>query len=89
MDREIKYCAPTRLDNASFGTIWKVIISEKEYVYYIQLSHESTNPQWEKMSYLFEKALERYVTDDNFMAHLLRLFDHQAGDVKTLVKKGE
>ena len=77
MERVIKYCTPTRLDCAPFGTMWKVVTSDTEHEYYVQLSHDANAPHWEKITYLLEKALERYFADDNFIIEMLKLFESE------------
>ena len=69
-----RYCAPTSLDIALFGTIAKVIISENEHELYIQLSQDE-KMRWERLGSFFEEVFnEEFISNENFMENCLEMF---------------
>lgn len=72
-----KYCVPSVLNKAPFGTIAKMIIDKEkdEYVLYIQLSDDENKPRWEKLGKFFEEVFdEEFVSNEPFMEMCLALF---------------
>lgn len=72
-----KYCVPSVLDKAPFGTIAKMIIDKEkdEYVLYIQLSEDDQKPRWEKLGKFFEEVFnEEFVSHEPFIDTCLALF---------------
>lgn len=72
-----RYCPPTKLDVAPFGTIYHVMVdSDIPQHLYIQVSEDETAPQWERMGVFLEKVFEEFLNDDTFVDECLRLFKH-------------
>ena len=75
MDKLVRYCPPTKLDIAPFGTIYHVIVDGDLPAHrYIQTSQDETIPQWERMGVFLEKVYEESLDDDQFINECLRLF---------------
>lgn len=72
-----KYCPPSPLDKAPFGTVAKVIIDKEkdEHELYIQLSEDDSKIRWEKLGVFFEEVFDKeFVSNTDFMERCLDLF---------------
>ncbi len=69
-----RYCTPTNLDIAPFGTLSKVIIDENKHELYIQLSHND-KMKWERLGMFFEQIFEGdFISNPDFINTCLDLF---------------
>lgn len=71
-----RYCPPTNLDKAEFGTVIKVIVSSvlNEYELYIQLGKQD-KPNWQRLGVFFETVFDQeFVSNTNFVETCLELY---------------
>lgn len=61
-----KYCAPTKLDTAPFGNIWRHAVDDNVLAYYIQLS-ETDEMKWRTLGYLFEEIFMEKIHNEHFI----------------------
>ena len=85
----IRYTAPSKMDNAPYGTIYSVTDEINDTKMYIQLSQEESHPQWQDLGVLFEVVFGPLLNDQPFMSKCLDLYKsqtHTASDILKLFK---
>jgi len=70
----IRYNTPGKYDVAQHGTIYKVLGDDDSCELFVQLSEDSTSPNWKPISYLLEKIFTTFIEDKDFISHSLHLF---------------
>ena len=65
-----KYVAPTNLDTAKFGSIWRAI-GEDHGDIYIQLSKDTNAPDWHRFGSFLEHVFYTKIHDESFIKSLL------------------
>lgn len=77
VEKLIRYCPPTKLDPAPFGTIYHVIgdeaVAEQEY---IQVSDKESYPHWERIGDFLEEVFHESLNDQGFINECLRTYQH-------------
>lgn len=69
----VRYCAPTKLDQAEFGQIW-AHLSDDGPIYYIQTNRDENSPHWLRMGYFFEQVFKEHIQQEEFIASCLEKF---------------
>ena len=73
-----RYTAPTKLDEAPFGTLWLQIIesfNEDITATFIQTSRDEKQPLWERMGLFLEKVYKHKLLDSEFIEESLRIYE--------------
>jgi hypothetical protein len=69
----VRYTPPSRFEEATWSTICKVMGENEEYELYIQISMDSHQPEWIKMSQLLEKTFTELLSDQEFIDICLQM----------------
>lgn len=69
-----RYCLPTKLDPAPFGTIW-VYIGKEDKQYFIQTAQEGEMPCWKSWGEFLGYALEEFIEIPEFKEVCLHLYE--------------
>ena len=78
MDKIIRYCPPSKFDNAPYGTIYHVFNEDNlPYSLYIQVSADEDVPHWEAMGDFLAIAFIQSVDDATFIQDCLKLYKRQ------------
>lgn len=73
-----RYTAPTKLDEAPFGTLWLQVIesfNEDIKATYIQTSRDEKQPIWEKIGIFLERVFKNKILDPIFIEEALRIYE--------------
>ena len=63
----VRYTPPTRYDVAEYGTIRRVMESDKPLDLYVQISKDIESPIWNKMGDFLEKVFRVESQDEEFV----------------------
>ena len=80
-----KFTPPTRYDHASFGTLYKNMQDESLSEYYIQLSKDANDPNWERLGLFIVKLFEEFVTHPDFVSSLIAIYNKDENSFFKLV----
>jgi hypothetical protein len=70
-----RYTIPTRFDSEPFGTIVKCIGDNNDYEFYVQLSKDQANANWQKVRYLLEKTFQEFFFNATFIEECLKIYN--------------
>lgn len=70
-----RYFAPTRLDHAPVGTIFKLINEDESNKLYIQLSTDIEHPDWQELSRVLEVVFEEEFENEDFINNCIKKYN--------------
>ena len=82
---EVKYVAPTSLDQAPQNTIWQHLLEDGTYDFYIQISQDPNMPKWEKIGFILAKVFQDLAANDKFIAALMELYNKNESGFSKLI----
>ena len=71
MEPIVRYTHPTKYDQAPIGSLWKCIIDPTCTTIYIQVSNDSTKPQWLRIGAFFEDVFKQDLENRGFLIDCL------------------
>ncbi len=84
----VRYTHPSRFDCEPYGSIWKAFGDNDEYMLYIQVSHDTDEPKWIRISHFLEVAFHEFLEESDFIFNSLKLFKiNEVRYLEEVVKK--
>lgn len=68
----LRYNPPSRLDQAPYGFVVKVMGEHEDYSQWIQLGKDPEHPEWYTMGQFLERVFKPSLQDEEFVAALLQ-----------------
>lgn len=70
----IKYSVPSKFCFEHYGTLWKQMHDGDAYTLFIQVSKNTEEPDWHKMSDFLEKVYKDQFDNVSFIAGCLKIY---------------
>jgi len=83
-----KYTAPTKLDAASYGSIWKEMTTgddgKETFNVYMQTSRSESRPKWVLAKDILDSIFNKLYLKDDFIVKCLLLYGYANDDGHTI-----